>query len=204
MTQNHETPIKFIPAGLAAFLSFWFAKTRLATITAAGGTISIASAAHPQPAPLIKQPTWLALAKMAFVPLLLAFFMAKPVQGLGEATTSYALAFFMALMYALPHTRQYAPVKALIFALSLLGLYTLYLYTNHAIVPLLTGANAITWALVFSVANPIAQKMHENYYLQREREVEIWWAQEPFSLLKSALIATALMAAAIVPLAYLT
>jgi len=202
MTQNHETPIKFIPAGLASFLSFWFAKTRLATITAEGGTISIASAAHPQPAPLIKQPTWLAVAKMAFVPLLLAFFMAKPVQGFGEATASYALGFLIALLYALPHTRRYAPAKALIFVLSLLGLYTLYLYTEHAIVPLSTAANAVTWALVFSVANPIAQKMHENYYTQREREVEIWQAQEPFSLLKSALIATALMAA-IVPLAYL-
>lgn len=202
MSQNHETPIKFIPAGLAAFLSFWFAKTRLATITQEGGVTSIASAAHPTPSPLIKQPTWLAVAKMAFAPLLLAFLMAKPVQGFGEATASYALGFLMALMYALPHTRQYAPVKALIFVLSLLGLYTLYLYTEHAIVPLSTGANAVTWALVFSVANPIAQKMYENYYLQRALEVEIWWAQEPFSLLKSALIATAFMAA-IVPLAYL-
>ena len=202
MSQNHETTIKFAPQGYASFLSFLVAKTRLATITHEGGITSIASTAHPQPASLIKQPEWLALAKMAFIPLVLAFFMAKPVQGLGEATASYALAFFMALMYALPHTRQYMPAKALIFALSLLGLFTLYFYTQHAIVPLLTAANAITWALVFSVANPVAQKMHENYYTQREREVEIWWAQEPFSLLKSALIATASMAA-IVPLAYL-
>jgi hypothetical protein len=203
MSQNFQTQIKFAPTGYASFFSALIAKPRAGTIAQnEDGTTTLVTAACPDPAPLTPHSSRLALLQIAFAPLFLAFLLTKPVHGLGAATASFTLAFSIALIYALPHTRSYMPAKAIIFALSLLGLYTIYHVVNGGILSLLTVSNAVAWVMVFSVANPIAQKMHENFHLLKDRDIYVWWAKEPYSFARSALVATALMVP-IIALSYL-